>query len=305
MHIIQIIRQTLTNALNLQHLVTFIDVVDLGTFSAAAEKAQLSQPAVSQQIRQLERYFGTRLLERVGKKVRATESGRLLLVNARRIREEIATAQEAIQPYRSGTAGRVRIGTGATACIHLLPPILGALKRRMPGLDFVVRTGNSPEIQRMVEQNELDLAVVTLPASGRSLETTPLCDEAMLAVFPEAEAPEGPITASLLAARPLILYESSGHTRVLIDRWFHDAGAAPAPIMELGSVEATKQLVAAGLGWSILPASSVAQAGRGIAAAPLAPALSRGLGLQIRRDKRLSAGLRHTIAALRSGLSAG
>ena len=305
MIIIRSIRCTLANQLNLAHLDAFIDVIRLGTFSAAAEKAQLSQPAISQQIRQLERYFGTRLLERVGKRVRPTDSGRLLLESARRIQEELATVQEAIQPYRSGTAGRVRIGTGATACIHLLPPILGGLKRRMPGLDFVVRTGNSPEIQRMVEQNELDLAVVTLPASGRALETTPLCDEAMLAVFPEAEAPEGPVTAQLLAARPLILYESSGHTRVLIDRWFHDAGAAPVPIMELGSVEATKQLVAAGLGWSVLPASSVARAQPGIATAPLSPGLSRSLGLQIRRDKRLSAGLRHTIAALRSGLSAG
>lgn len=294
----------MANQLNLAHLDAFIDVVRLGTFSAAAEKAQLSQPAISQQVRQLERYFGARLLERVGKRVRPTDSGRLLLESARRIREEIANVQDAIQPYRSGTAGRVRIGTGATACIHLLPPILGALKRRMPGLDFVVRTGNSPEIQRMVEQNELDLAVVTLPASGRSLETTPLCDEAMLAVFPEAEAPGGPVTAALLAARPLILYESSGHTRVLIDRWFHDAGATPVPIMELGSVEATKQLVAAGLGWSILPASSVTRAQSGIASAPLSPPLSRGLGLQVRRDKRLSAGLRHTIAALRSGLGA-
>ncbi|MGD9862167.1 MAG: LysR family transcriptional regulator [Pseudodonghicola sp.] len=292
----------MTNQLNLQHLDSFIDVVTLGTFSAAAEKAQLSQPAVSQQIRQLERYFGLRLLERVGKKVRPTESGLILLNSARRIHEELATVQEAIQPYRSGSAGRVRIGTGATACIHLLPPILGQLKQRMPGLEFVVRTGNSPEIQRMVEQNELDLAIVTLPAAGRALETTPLCDEALLAVFPAAEAPEGPATAQQLAAHPLILYESSGHTRALIDRWFRDAGLLPAPIMELGSVEATKQLVAAGLGWSILPASSVARAQPGIATAPLTPGLSRSLGLQIRRDKRLSAGLRHTIAALKRGL---
>lgn len=294
----------MTNQLNLQHLDAFVDVVTLGTFSAAAEKARLSQPAISQQIRQLERYFGVRLLERVGKKVRPTDSGRLLLASARRIREELEAVQEAIQPYRSGSAGRVRIGAGATACIHLLPPILGRLKQRMPGLDFVIRTGNSPEIQRMVEQNELDLALVTLPAAGRSLETTPLHDEPLLAVFPAAEGPEAPATAPLLAERSLILYESSGHTRALVDRWFGDAGLTPAPIMELGSVEAIKQLVAAGLGWSILPASSVAKPQTGIGTAPLAPALSRSLGLQIRRDKRLSAGLRHTIAALKQGLRA-
>ncbi len=303
--VIQIISKTLKTPLTLQHLDTLMDVVRLGTFSAAAERAQLSQPAISQQIRQLERYFGMRLLERSGRSVRPTDAGRLVLQSAQRIRDELETVQEAIQPFRAGSAGRVRLGTGATACIYLLPPILRALKRQIPGLEVVVRTGNSPDMQRLVEENALDLALVTLPASGRALETTPVFTEDLLAVFPAEEAPPGPVTAATLAARPLVLYEDAGHTRQLIDRWFRAAGITAVPVMELGSVEAIKELVAAGLGWSVLPASSVAKVKTGtLGTAALAPRLSRNLGLLIRRDKRLTIGLRHLLSALETGLGA-
>ncbi|WP_212769890.1 LysR family transcriptional regulator [Thalassovita mangrovi] len=291
------------NTLTLQHLDILIDVVELGTFSAAAEKARLSQPAVSQQIQQLERYFGARLVERCGRKVQPTDVGRLVLQSAHRIHDELETVQDAVQPFRAGSAGRVRIGTGATACIYLLPPILGDLSRRIPGLECVVRTGNSPDIQRLLEENALDLALVTLPAAGRSLETTPLFTEDLMAIFPAGETPDGPVTAKTLAARPLVLYEDAGHTRLLIDRWFQDSGVTAKPVMELGSVEAIKEMVAAGLGWSVLPASSVAkEQGGGLGAVPLVPRLTRSLGLMVRRDKRLTAGLRQVIGALEKGL---
>lgn len=291
------------NTLALHHLDILIDVVELGTFSAAAEKAQLSQPAVSQQIRQLERYFGARLLERCGRKVRPTDVGRLVVQSAYRIRDELDAVQDAVQPFRTGSAGRVRIGTGATACIYLLPPILGDLSRRIPELECTVHTGNSPDIQRLLEENALDLGLVTLPAAGRSLETTPLFTEDLMAISPEAEAPEGSVTAEMLSARPLVLYEDAGHTRQLIDRWFQESGLTAKPVMELGSVEAIKEMVAAGLGWSILPASSVTRArSRGLAVMPLVPRLTRSLGLMIRRDKRLTAGLRQVIGALEKGL---
>lgn len=304
MPLMQSIRKTLKNTLTLRHLDLLADVAELGSFSAAAEKEALSQPAVSQQIRALETFFGVRLIERSGRHMRPTEAGRAVLAGAGRIRDEVEAMQEAVQPFRVGRAGRVRIGTGATACIYLLPSILGALKRRMPGLDCTVRTGNSPEIRRLVEENALDLGLVTLPAPGRSLEVTPIFDEDLVAVCPATEAPAEPMTAAALAARPLVLYEDAGHTRLLIDGWFAAAGLQPKPVMELGSVEAIKEIVGAGLGWSVLPASSVrpGKAG-GLGSVPLEPRLCRRLGLVLRRDKRLTAGLREVIAALRAGLT--
>ncbi len=299
----------------LEQLRTFADVVELGSFSAAAERAGVSQPAISQQVRQLERQLDLRLVERVGRRTQATPAGLLLLGHARQIREEVASALQALAPHRDGVLGRARIGTGATACIYLLPPVLRALRDRMPGLDITVQTGNTAEILRLLEANDLDLALVTLPAPGRSLLVTKVHEDALVAVFPadpgtrgSAAAPAA-ATPAMLADRPLLLYEGGGNTRRIIDRWFARAGRAPKPVMELGSVEAIKQLVGAGLGWAVLPALAVAavQPHSAVATAPLSPPLSRSLGLALRRDKLLSRGLRETVAAIQglAGRAAG
>jgi DNA-binding transcriptional LysR family regulator len=292
-------------SLNLDQLNTFADVAELGSFSAAAERAGISQPAVSLQVRQLERQLGVRLIERVGRRAQPTPAGSDLLVHARRIREEAATAMAAIAPHRSGALGRVRIGTGATACIYLLPAILRGLRERMPGLEITVQTGNTMDILKMLEANAIDLALVTLPAPGRAFETAKVYDDELVAVFPAGEGPPlRSITPAFLARKPLLLFEGGGNTRRIVDAWFARAGHAPKPAMELGSVEAIKQLIGAGLGWSVLPrlAVSRADARPGIATAPLGPKLKRSLGLVLRRDKHLGRGLRAVIAALRDGV---
>ncbi|MFC3226437.1 LysR family transcriptional regulator [Marinibaculum pumilum] len=286
---------------NLEQLQTFAEVIELGSFSAAAQRAGMSQPAVSQQVRQLERLLEVRLIERVGRQAQATPAGAVLLRHVRQIQEEIAGAQQALAPHRDGVLGRVRIGTGATACIYLLPPVLRGLRARMPGLEITVRTGNTADILRLLESNDLDLALATMPIPGRALQVTPVHEDPLVAVFPAGAAPAGrPVTPAVLADQPLLLYEAGGNTRQIIDRWFARGGRSPKPVMELGSVEAIKQLVGAGLGWAVLPRLAVAvpDPAAGLGAAPLSPPLSRSLGLVLRRDKLLTRGLRETIAAL-------
>ena len=112
--------------LSLDHLQTFADVVELGSFSAAAERLNLSQPAVSQQIRELERRLGAVLIERVGRKARPSVAGEELLTHAARIDAAVHAAVEAVTRHGEAALGRVRIGTGATACIFLLPPALSS-----------------------------------------------------------------------------------------------------------------------------------------------------------------------------------
>jgi DNA-binding transcriptional LysR family regulator len=285
--------------ISLDQLQTFAEVVEFGSFSAAAERAGITQPAVSLQIRQLERQLGVRLIERVGRRAQATPAGQDLLVHARRIREEVATALAAIAPHRSGALGRVRIGTGATACIYLLPPILRKLRERMPGLEITVRAVNTPDILKLLEDNALDLALVTLPASGRSFEITKIYEEELVAVFPAHEPPPNePITPRFLAEKPLILYETGGNSRRVVDQWFLRGGHTSKPVMELGNVEAIKELVGAGLGWSVLPRLAVSRPEPHISAEPLAPRLSRSLGVVLRRDKHLGRGLREVLSAL-------
>lgn len=287
----------------LRQLASFVDVADLGSFSAAALRQGLTQPAISLQMRQLEAALGLPLLERVGRRVRPSPAGAELLPHARRLQADLAEALRALAPHRSGQLGRVRIGTGATACIHLLPGPLGRLRQRLPGLEIVVETGNTGDMLRRLEDNALDIALVTLPARGRQLQVSRLFDDELVAVAPPGTTvPTRGVGAALLAAQPLILYDAGGHTRLAIDRWLARAGVVVRPVMALSSVEAMKPLVAAGLGWSVLPRMAVARddpAAPGLVVAPLAPRLRRTLGLVMRRDKPLGRGLQAVVAALR------
>ncbi|MEF7614468.1 LysR family transcriptional regulator [Aquincola sp. MAHUQ-54] len=277
--------------LNPDHLLTLTAVIQKASFSKAAEHLEMSQPAVSHHIKELERRLQLRLVERVGRRVRATEAGGELALHAQRISLALADAEAALTRWTDSAAGKVRIGAGATACIHLLPPMLGRLKRANPQLEIAVSTGNTPEVVRRVEENTLDAALVTLPISSRSLDVTPVLEDPFVAIAPRGAAQgRRSVTAVSLSRHPLVLFEEGANTRALINQWFRDGGLAVRPVMELGSVEAIKEMVAAHLGWSLLPQLGVAQARsrRGIEVLPLSPRLSRTLAWVIRRDKPLS-----------------
>ncbi|OWW00411.1 LysR family transcriptional regulator [Rhizobium sp. R693] len=285
---------------SLDQLLAFVTVIDLGSFTAAADKVGLTQPAVSLQVKLLEQRLGVRLIERVGRRALPSPAGADLLIHARRILDECGAAADAMTPHREGSAGRVRIGSGGTASIHLLPRAIASAKRRMPGLEITVRIGNTEEVLRDLEANTLDLAVVTLPASGRSLEVEPFYEDELLAVAPKnSEMPAGGPDAAFLKDKVLMLYEG-GNTRAATNEWFSKAGLLVEPAMEFGSVEAIKELVAAGLGWSLLPALALKQERAGfLATSPVRPRLVRQLGIVLRRDKHLTKGLREVVKCLR------
>ena len=289
--------------LNLNHLHTFAHVIRHGSFSAAAERLNLTQPAVSLHIRQLEQRLNLRLIERVGKRIKPTSAGSTLLEHIGRIDAVVEDALLDLASHAQGVAGQIAIGTGATACIHLLPPILQTLRRQFPALDVRVSTGNTDGILRAVEENRLDLALVTLPAAGRSLSITPLLDDEFVAIFSAEQKTLPPaITPQSLETLPLVVFEAGSSTRLLIDEWYLRAGLRIKPVMELGSIEAIKEMVAAGLGYSIVPRMSVAAAHhrRGLQVQPLTPPLSRTLGIVLRQDKPLGKALRQVLEALQT-----
>src|SRR5262249_42157148 len=117
-----------------------------GSFSRAAEDLRLSQPAVSLHVRQLEERVGLPLVERVGKRACATRAGEVLMEHAERAFGELEAARQALEALRGVVAGRLRLGTGATASIPFLPPPFRELRARHPALELVVVTGNSAEI---------------------------------------------------------------------------------------------------------------------------------------------------------------
>jgi DNA-binding transcriptional LysR family regulator len=287
--------------LNLDHLKTYELIVQTGSFSAAAARLGLSQPAVSLQMKQLEAAVKARLIERVGRQAKPTPAGLELLGHSQRVMGAVDGLLTAMATHSAEVKGRVSLGTGATACLYFLPSALHALRRHFPNVHVLVRTGNTVDFVRAVEENVLDMALVTLPVRSRSLAILELMDDEFVAVGP-SRGPALPAraTPAALARRDLLLFEPASNTRLLIDDWFRAGGEKPVPIMELGSVETIKGMVAAGLGCSIVPKMALPSKSPGLRAARLAPKLSRKLALIVRKDKPVNRALGQVIEAIRA-----
>ncbi|MCW2097193.1 LysR family transcriptional regulator [Lelliottia amnigena] len=288
--------------LNLGNLATFRLVIQRGSFSAAADILGLSQPAVSLQVRQLEQFLRTRLVERTGRGIKATAAGLALLEHGNRIEQVVEEAIRSVSEFSHEISGTITLGTGATACIHLLPPLLRQLREEHPLLRVGVTTGNTLDVVRAVEENRLDIGLVTLPASGRALEVMPLLDEEFVLIISQAQDEEiAQFSPQILHALPLIAFESGSGTRDLIDDWFNTCDLEVCPVMQLGSIEAIKRMVRAGLGYSIVPRMAVENAvdREGLSVRSLNPVLHRQLGIVMRQDKILSKGISEVIRLLR------
>ena len=282
-------------SLNLDHLRTLVTVVELGSFSAAARRLNLSQPAVSLQIRELEARCGIRLLERAGKGVQATSAGKDLIAHAERIQAEADRAIATMRRHKGGGAGRVRLGTGPTALAYLLPPVLQRLRERYPDIELVVTTGTTNDIAEQILADTLDLGLTALPVKGGELIEIPVRRDEMVAILPatEADIPLA-LTPTDVRNRTLILeYQRVPHTH-LSRAWLRAGGVDARPALEFDNIEAIKDAVAAGLGMAIIPGPAVTQGppGNSVIVRPLDPPLIRTLGLVLRRNKPEDAPLR-------------
>jgi len=272
------------------HVRTLQAIARSGSFSRAGETLHLSQPAISHHVRHLERVVGVPLLVRRGRRASPTEAGAMLLEHAGRAFKVLDEAREAIQRLQGRVAGRVTVGTGATASIYLLPPVLRRVRARYPGLEPVVVTGNAGEIASAVARGELDVGVVTLPIPvSRGLLVSPFYVDRLVAIAPAERRwrRRAAMSAAELAREPVILYERGGTIRRVVDDWFRRGRATPRIAMELGNAEATKKLVGAGLGLSVVSEVAVradARAGT-LSLIPLRPALHRRIGIVRRRDR--------------------
>lgn len=287
--------------LNLGYLATFRLVIQRGSFSAAADVLGISQPAVSLQLRQLEQFLQTRLVERTGRGIKATAAGQALLVHGERIEQAVDETLRSVRAFNHDVSGTITLGTGATACIHLLPPLLQQLRSDYPLLRVGVTTGNTLDIVRAIEENRLDMGLVTLPVSGRALDVMPVMDEEFVFIASQAQqAMFTDLRPDALHTLPLIAFESGSGTRALIDGWFEASGLTIAPAMQLGSIEAIKRMVRSGLGYSIVPKMAVEQKAdrEGLCVSSLSPVLQRQLAVVMRQDKILSKGISGIIRIL-------
>lgn len=241
------------------------------------------------------------LIERVGRRCRPTVAGAELLAHIGNIDAVVSSALDSVARHAKGAVGRIRLGTGATPCIYLLPPILRELRQRLPKLEIAVSTGNIGDVVKAVDTNEIDIGFVPLPVSGRTLEVIPVLTDDFAFVAPPGTSLPKRINSKTLAQFPIILFEPRGNSRRQADDWLHREGIALKPVMSLGSVEAIKEMVRAGLGCAILPGMSVHsdRPTEQLVVRPLQPKLCRTYAMVIRRDKPLNPGLKEMMRVLR------
>jgi DNA-binding transcriptional LysR family regulator len=273
-------------SLNLDQLRALLEVVERGSFSAAAQRLNLTQPAVSLQIRELERRFGVRLIERLGKQAHATAPGRELVEAAHRIFRECGVADAAMRRFREGWIGRVHVGTTLTTMIYRLPPILRRVRLDHPGIDLVVTNMPTPSCVESIMRNKIDLALVNLPVEERQLRVTPLCPETMVAIFPldSRDIPDE-ITPDYVSRQPLLLEQASSAAYPLVLGWASAQTSSSREPTPLGTVEALKSAVEANLGMAIVPEVAVARHMSDFIVRPLRPPLQRTLALIEHRNK--------------------
>lgn len=275
--------------MDISALQAFLAVANTASFSQAAERLFLTQPAVSKRIAVLETELGTPLFDRIGRQVGLTEAGRALLPRARRIVDELEDSRRAIANLSGRIEGRLSFGTSHHIGLHRLPPVLRAYHQRYPQVALDIQFMDSEQACQAVLRGELELAVVTLPtAMLPHLETHTVWRD-RLAVAVAAGHPlaaKGRPTLRDLAQWPAIMPAHGTYTREIVEAAFLREGLTPQVSMSTNYLETIKMLVSVGLGWSVLPQTMLDAQVTAVKLPSLR--LERALGLVTHTNRSLS-----------------
>lgn len=275
--------------MDISALQAFIAVAETASFSLAAQRLFLTQPAVSKRIAALEQELGTALFDRVGRHTGLTEAGRALLPRARRIVDELEDSRRAIASLSGKVEGRLSFATSHHIGLHRLPPVLRAFHQRHPQVELDIHFMDSEAACQAVLHGDLELGIVTLPTlTPPNLETRLLWDDPLtLVVAPDHPlAAKHQVTVKQLADWPAILPAHGTYTREIVESTFADAGLVPQASMATNYLETIKMLVAVGLGWSVLPHTMLDTQVHALRLRNFAP--HRGLGVVYHRVRSRS-----------------
>lgn len=245
--------------MDLRQLECFVAVCQEMHFSKAAEKLHLSQPSLSQHIKNLEAYVGTPLFDRIGRRIALTEAGSILLAHTRRVFHEIEQAQAAIRDLHGLQRGKLAIGSLVTCASYLLPPVMLRFKEMYPNIELSVMALQANEIREQLLSNELDLGITSMPAGDDELQAIPLFAEELALTLPinhpMASSDQVPLQA--LADLTMVLLPKAFHVRTILDNYCTDMGMSLEPALEISPLDALVRLVADGVGATVLPAPYV------------------------------------------------
>ncbi len=245
---------SLNEVLDTRQLVAFVRLARIGSFTAAARELHLSQSAVSHSIKALEEAVGCRLFDRLGKKVLLTQAGEQLLHHTEKMFREMSLAKQSLARLGKWGLGRLRIGASPTACQYIVPAVLRKFKESFPDYQIGIQPGDTPVVVESLRQHRIDLALSLEPQRADELEVHRLFEDELHFIV----APQHPWAASRRAEREdiprqnYILYDRTSRTFQLVDEYFRAERMVLNTVMELGSMEAIKELVKLGLGVSIL-----------------------------------------------------
>jgi DNA-binding transcriptional LysR family regulator len=236
--------------MNFNHLAIFLAVAETGNLTRAAERLHISQPAVSKQLRELEKSLGMALFHRLSKGVRLTEGGEALLDYARRIFALESEAERALNELRNLERGHLALGASTTIGVYLLPEICARFREKFPGIEIQLEIANTQEIQKRLLNNELDLGLTEGFITSPDIQAEVLGEDEIIGIA----APGHPLlntvelTLQRLLGEPILWREMGSGTRAVVESALRDRGFSSPPRVSLGSTEAIKRAVITGDG---------------------------------------------------------
>ncbi len=236
-----------------RQLRVFSEVARQLSFAKAAQGLHLSAPAVTMQIKELERHVGLPLFERTGRQVALTTAGEYMLVYARRMLSTLKDAEDAAARLQRLEVGLLTIGMVSTAQ-YFLPGLLAEFRREHPGIDIRLAVGNREQLVRMLQGNEVDIAVMGRPPKELATRAEPFAAHPHVFVAPVGHAlvQRGRCEPGELTRYGLIVREQGAGTRAAMEQYFEQVHVEPQLTMEMASNETIKQAVMAGMGLSFL-----------------------------------------------------
>jgi DNA-binding transcriptional LysR family regulator len=275
-----------------RRLQVFHTVARLLSFTKAAEELHMTQPAVTFQIRQLEEHFNTRLFDRTHNRISLTEAGVKVYDYSDRIFALNAEMENAVREITGEISGVLILGASTTIAEYMLPALLGDFKKKYPDVGIRLKVSNTDGIVSMVENNTIDLGVVEAPVANKNLVVENCrMDQLVLVVPPEHELSKQKVfDVQQLHNYPYICREEGSGTREVLRDVLHQHGLEQSElnvVMELGSPEAIKGAVEAGMGISILSRSTVGKELRlgTLVAVTLDPAIERPFSFVHQKQK--------------------
>ena len=274
--------------MDLRQLRYFLAIVDEGSFTRAAARLNVAQPALSMHVRNMEEDLGTILLLRRPGGVTPTEAGQLLAGRARVLVADLDRMREEVRSLGREPAGTVRLGLPGTMSAILAVPLVARCRTKFPRIKLVIAEAMSGFVRDWLLEGRIELAVVYAALTETGSRTEPLLEEELVVLFPAGTPPTGtsvpPGTSAIdvLRSQPLILPSGSHGLRVLLDRELRALDIPVEPAIEVDSYSNIKRLVEAGLGCSVLPLHAVSpEVSVGtLQVAPFAePGLRRGVHL--------------------------